>query len=342
MDLFSSPEQELLAQTAADFVARSVDPQALRSLEAGEPGYDPAHWATMTSLGWADLGPLELALVAEQLGRGPLPSPLVVTGSLRNALPALGAEAPPDAVLSIAALAPGAPHEWVAPTIPGGDTISGTFVLVPYAAGADLIVVVTASGLVAIEAAHAGVARRRHDSVGGDPLYRLDCRAVPARPVDGSVDTVLDHLAVTTLAYTVGVADAALGLAVQHAKDRHQFGRPIGSFQAVAHRCADMRAEVEACRMLAYRAAWSLDRDREPDREPGREPDREAEVASALAYANDAMRRVAMHAHQVHGAIGFSTEHDLHLYTRRIKAFELSYGSTALHQERLATAIGLR
>lgn len=331
MDLFPSPEQELLADTATDFVARSVDPQAVRALEAGEPGYDPDHWATMVRLGWPDLDPLELALVADRLGRGPLPSPLVVTGALRNALPGLAAEVGSEAVLTPAVLTRGLPHEWAPPTIAGGDTLSGTFLLVPYAAGADVIVASTTSGLVAIEAGATGVELTRHDTVGGDPRYRLDCDAVPVRTVDGSVATVLDHVAVTTLAYTAGVADGALGLAVQHAKDRHQFGRPIGAFQAIAHRCADIRSEVDACRLLAYRAAWSLDRGH----------GRELDIASALAYANDALRRVAMHAHQVHGAIGFSTEHDLHLFTRRIKAFELTDGSTALHQERLAAAIGL-
>ena len=331
MDLFPSPEQELLADTASDFVARSVDAQVVRSLEAGEPGYDPAHWATMATLGWAELELLELALVADRLGRGPLPSPLVVTGALRNALPRLAAEVEPEAVLTLAVLTPGAPHERVAPTITGGDTLSGTFLLVPYAAGADVIVAVTTSGLVAIDAAAGGAVLTRHDAIGGDPVYRLDCDAVPARDVDGSVAAVLDHLAVTALAYTVGVAEVALSLAVRHAKDRHQFGRPIGAFQAIAHRCADMRAEIDACRVLAYRAAWALSRD----------PDHELALASALAYANDALRRVALHAHQVHGAIGFSTEHDLHLYTRRIKAYELTYGGTVLHQERLAAAIGL-
>ena len=254
-----------------------------------------------------------------------------IAGALRNAVPRLAAEIEPEAVITLAVLTPGAPHEWTAPTIAGGDALTGTFLLVPYAAGADVIVAVTNSGLVAIEASADGVVLTRNDAIGGDPIYRLDCKAVPARPVDGSIAVVLDHLAVTTLAYTVGVAETALSLAVQHAKDRHQFGRPIGTFQAIAHRCADMRAEVDACRLLAFRAAWALDRDH----------DRELSVTSALAYANDALRRVAMHAHQVHGAIGFSTEHDLHLFTRRIKAYELTYGSTALHQERLAAAIGL-
>ncbi|HEX5097185.1 MAG TPA: acyl-CoA dehydrogenase family protein, partial [Acidimicrobiia bacterium] len=140
---------------------------------------------------------------------------------------------------------------------------------------------------------------------------------------------------VTALAYTVGAAESALDLSVQHARDRQQFGTPIGSFQAVAHRCADMRAEIDACRLLAYRAAWALGGDHE-------HVDVAFAVSSALGYAKDALRRVAMHAHQVHGAIGFSTEHDLHLFTRRVKAFELTAGSTARHQERFASSIGLR
>jgi alkylation response protein AidB-like acyl-CoA dehydrogenase len=331
LDLFPSLEQQMLADTASDFVARSVDTQVVRMLEAGEPGYDRSHWRAMADLGWTDLAPLETALVAEQLGRGPLPSPFVVSSALRNALPDVAAELASDAVLTRAVLGPGQAHEWAAPTVAGGDTLSGTFVLVPYAAGADVVIAMTSTGLVAIDPASPGVSLIRHDAVGGDPVYRLECTAAPARPFAGSLELALDHLAVGALACTVGVAEAALALTVQHAKDRHQFGRPIGAFQAVAHRCAEMRAEVDACRMLVYRAAWALDRD----------DGRELALASALAYTNDALRRVAMHAHQVHGAVGFSTEHDLHLFTRRIKAYELTYGSTAWHQERLASAIGL-
>jgi alkylation response protein AidB-like acyl-CoA dehydrogenase len=331
LDLFPSAEQEMIAATARDFVTRSVDRQIVRILEAGEPGYDRSHWRAMADLGWTDLEPLETALVAEQLGRGPLPSPFVVSSALRNALPDVATGLAADAVLTLATLTPGQPHEWAAPTVAGGDTLSGTYVLVPYAAGADVVIAVTSTGLVAIDPASPGVALIRHEAIGGDPVYRLACAAAPARPVAGRLELALDHLAVGALACTVGVAEAALALTVQHAKDRHQFGRPIGAFQAVAHRCAEMRAEIDACRMLAYRAAWALDRNH----------GRELALASALAYANEALRRVAMHAHQVHGAIGFSTEHDLHLFTRRIKAYELTYGSTAWHQERLATAIGL-
>jgi alkylation response protein AidB-like acyl-CoA dehydrogenase len=285
----------------------------------------------MTSLGWAELGPVELALVAERLGSGAVPSPLVVTGALRNALPELAAEHPPEAVLTFAALRPGAPNEWASPVHEGADTLTGTYLLVPYARGADHIVVPNAHGLCVIDPTHSGATLTRHHTIGGDPLWRLECDAVPSGLVPGALGHVLDHLAVASLAYGVGVAQTALALSVQHAKDRHQFGRPIGSFQGVAHRCADMRAEVDACQVLVLRAAWALERGVEV----------ELAICSALAYAKDALRRVAMHAHQVHGALGFSTEHDLPVFTRRIKAFELSYGNTALYQERLAAAIGL-
>jgi len=333
MDLFPTPEQELLVQTARDFAARSVTTESVRALEASEAGFDPAHWRAMADLGWTELAPLELALVAEALGRAALPSPLAITGALRNALPELASRVAPDAVLTLAALVPGARDEWVEPLPPGGGTLSGTYLLVPYAGAASVIVAPTSEGFVTVEPG-GGVLTRRETVIGGDAMFRVDCTDAPNTPLDGALATALDHLAVTALAYTVGAAEGALDLSVQHARGRQQFGRPIGSFQAVAHRCADMRAEIDACRLLALRAAWALGGD-------DNDVDVEFAVSSALGYAKNALRRVAMHAHQVHGAIGFSSEHDLHLFTRRIKAFELTAGSAARHQERFAVAIGL-
>ncbi len=149
--------------------------------------------------------------------------------------------------------------------------------------------------------------------------------------IDDAFRRSLDCAAVAQLAYAVGAAERTLEMTVAYAGDRMQFGRAIGSFQAVAHRCVDMRTDLDACRYLIYRAAWALDRDAPS----------ELEVASALAYGTDALRRLFMHAHQVHGAIGFSTEHDLHLYTRAAKASELTYGSASHHLDTVATAMGL-
>ena len=128
-----------------------------------------------------------------------------------------------------------------------------------------------------------------------------------------------------------GYRERALALAIAHVSTREQFGRPIGSFQAVAHRCSDMRIDIDACRFLALQAAWRLDQGGPAD----------LDVAAAKAYINDAVRRVFVNAHQVHGAIGFSAEYDLQLFTRRAKAFELSLGGTAFHHERVAKGIGL-
>src|SRR5438876_804605 len=137
--------------------------------------------------------------------------------------------------------------------------------------------------------------------------------------------------AVAALAYMAGAAERALEMTVDHARTRVQFGRPIGSFQAVAHRCVDMRTDLDALRHLVYQAAWALGAGREAP----------LAVSAALAYGSEALRRLFMHAHQVHGAIGFSTEHDLHLFTRRAKAAELQWGSSARHHERVAQAMGL-
>lgn len=328
MDCFPSPEQALLAETAADFVARLG---ARGDTAEDASGSAATIWAQMVDLGWAELPPVELALVVEQLGRGAVCTPLPVTAALRNALPALATELDPAAVVTIAAVVPGAVDEWSGPHPSAGPTLTARYLLVPDAGAATVLVAVTASGLVRVDPHMPGVRMRRHATVGGDARFAVELDDVPITRLEGDLTAVLDHLAVSALAYALGAAESALALAVRHARERHQFGRPIGAFQAVAHRCADMRADIDACRMLAYRAAWALARG-----------DAEFAVGSALAYANDALRRVAMHAHQVHGAIGFSTEYALHRFTRRIKAFELTYGSTARHQERFAAALGLR
>jgi alkylation response protein AidB-like acyl-CoA dehydrogenase len=176
----------------------------------------------------------------------------------------------------------------------------------------------------------------RHRDLGVEPLFAVEFRDAAAERLGGDQhDAVFQRsincAAIAQLAYAVGAAERTLEMTVAYARDRLQFGRPIGSFQAVAHRCVDMRTDLDACRYLVYRAAWALDQN----------PPSELEVASAQAYGTDALRRLFMHAHQVHGAIGFSTEHDLHLYTRAAKASELLYGSASHHLETVATAMGL-
>jgi alkylation response protein AidB-like acyl-CoA dehydrogenase len=300
--------------------------------------------------------------VAEELGRVAFPSPLLTSVAL-GALPLIWAGSdlhrqrwlPPlargEAIATMAVVEPGGGDEWTSPRTAGKRQganwqLSGTKILVPYAANADLLIVsATLEGpglsLIALERTMPGIKFERHRAVGGDPLYTVSFDRVAFTPVPvldcgartrAVLDRALDHAAVLQAAYAVGLCERALSLAVAHVSAREQFGRPIGSFQAVAHRCADMRIDIDACRYLALQAAWRLDQG---------DAEAELEVAAAKAYINDAVRRVFVNAHQVHGAIGYSSEYDLQLFTRRAKAFELSFGGTARHHERVAKGIGL-
>jgi alkylation response protein AidB-like acyl-CoA dehydrogenase len=357
MDLTLSDGQEMLAETARAFVDRSCPTAVVRALESGAT--EPDLWSVIAGAGWPSLlvpeehggsgqGMVELVVLCEQLGRGPVPSPLVATTTLATlALMWAGSERQRDQWLpelargtrvgTLALLEPGMPDEWGEVELRATPALSGEKILVPWAARADLMIVATADGLQLVEPAAPGVRVEAHDALGGEPIATVAFDAAAAQPLGkpddapSIVERILDHAAVAQLAFVVGVAERALELSVQHATHRHQFGRPIGSFQAIAHRCVDMRSDIDACRYLAYQAAWCLDHGGDAD----------LAVAAAKAYANEAVRRVFLHAHQVHGAIGFSTEHDLQLFTRRAKAFELTYGSKAHHHERLARAIGL-
>jgi len=169
-------------------------------------------------------------------------------------------------------------------------------------------------------------------------LARLDFTAVPATLVgsvgDGSavLSRTLDVAAIAQAAEQLGGAQRALDMAVEYAKVRHQFGRPIGSFQAIKHRCADLLLEVESLRSAVQYAAAAVAED-----------SAEVPVVASLvkAYASDVYFHVAAENIQIHGGIGFTWEHDAHLYFKRAKASELFLGDASYHREHLATRIGL-
>ncbi|HAM00702.1 MAG TPA: acyl-CoA dehydrogenase [Acidimicrobiaceae bacterium] len=370
MDLTLTAEQQLLEDSARRFLEERWQPSRVRELESSSHGHDPQLWAQVAALGWPGLvlpeehggagrGMLELAVVAEQLGRAAASCPLLASTTL-VALPLswagtgqahawLAALAGGRAVGALAHLEPGGGgDEWRRPAMSlerggGGWRLSGAKELVAYAAVADVLLVSAAldietRALVALERGRPGVGVRRQHALGGDPLYRVDLDVavggddvVTADAAEQLLSRALDHAAVAGCAYAAGLARRALELSVRHAQERRQFGRPIGAFQAVAHRCADMEADVEAMRLLALQAAWALDHVGAPA----------LEVGAAKAYTNEALRRVFGHAHQIHGALGFSMEHDLQLFTRRAKAVELSWGSVDRHRERVAQAMGL-
>jgi alkylation response protein AidB-like acyl-CoA dehydrogenase len=179
-----------------------------------------------------------------------------------------------------------------------------------------------------------------HDDVEATPISSMDqTRRVADVRFDGSpaqrlgdaewpvIQRVLDRASVGLAAEMLGGSERVLELSVQYAKDRVQFDRPIGSFQAVKHRAADMLLEVESLRSAVYYAAWALERDH---------PDASLAASMAKAYGSDAFRKTAANGIQIHGGIGFTWEADLHLYFKRAKASEVAFGDASFHRERMA------
>ena len=134
---------------------------------------------------------------------------------------------------------------------------------------------------------------------------------------------MVDHATVSYCAVQLGVSESSLERTAAYTRERVQFGRPIGSFQAIQHHCANMATDVDGSRFITYQAAWRLSEDMPCDRE----------VSMAKAWVSAAYGRVCATAHQCHGAIGFTKEHDLQLYTRRAKVHELTYGDANHHKE---------
>jgi alkylation response protein AidB-like acyl-CoA dehydrogenase len=138
---------------------------------------------------------------------------------------------------------------------------------------------------------------------------------------------MLDRGAVATAAESLGASERVLEMAVEHAKERVQFGKPIGSFQAVKHRCADMLVDVEGMRSTVYHAAWSI---------AAGDPDASVAASVAKTWAADAARRVMASGLQVHGGIGFTWEHDLHFFLKRAQLDQVCFGDATRHRDRLA------
>jgi alkylation response protein AidB-like acyl-CoA dehydrogenase len=166
-------------------------------------------------------------------------------------------------------------------------------------------------------------------------LAWLRLEGAPARKIGGpeAAARVLDRAITALSAEMLGASTRVLEMSVEYAKDRVQFGKPIGSFQAVKHRLADALVDVEAMRSNVYYAAWSLASD---------DPDGSLAASAAKAWCSAASRRVMASGLQVHGGIGFTWEHDLHLYVKRSQLDESSFGDAAFHRERVATLLSGR
>jgi alkylation response protein AidB-like acyl-CoA dehydrogenase len=219
-----------------------------------------------------------------------------------------------------------------------GTVLNGEKTLVMDAASADFFLVATADGhRHIVESAASGVTVSPEESI--DPTRRVssirleNVQVAPENTLPGSTEDywpVFQRACVALAAESTGLAQRALEMSVAYAKDRQQFGRPIGAYQAVSHRCAQMLLETENSRSAVYGAAWAADA----------EPESLSLAASmAKAYASDAGWRVPDAAIQVHGGIGFTWEHDLHFFLKRGRANAASFGDAKWHREHVADAV---
>ena len=361
MNFTFSDEQDMLRNSAREFLANRYPIERVAEMADGS-GFDPSRWSEIAELGWtgislpedaggAAMSFLEEMVVIEELGRALYPGPFFSTVVL--SLPALSRS--PDVLEDVVAGRSAATMAWAgtdgefpnsglatrAVRREGGWRLTGTTLFVPDLASADVVVVAAESGegtglwLVARD----GEGATWQDLPTVDMTRRLGSLSLDGasgRPLaePGEGEAVLEAIrnrALAALAVeAVGVADRALDLAVEHAKSRHQFDRPIGIFQAVSHKLADGYVEEENARSLAYFAGWAV----------ANEVDEASQVAAAAkAYASEAAVDVCEKAIQAHGGIGFTWEHPLHRFYKRALWISAFMGWPSAQRERIAAEL---
>ena len=376
MDFGFSEEQEMLRQSARSLLEKECPSTLVRRLMEEERGYEPELWKKIAELGWlglvipeayggSALGYVDLVLVLEEMGRVVLPSPFIWTVMVAEAINRAGSEAQKKALLpKIAAGELIATIAWMEPSgLWGADgitaaarqngsdfVIDGAKLFVNDGHIADCMLVAARTGgrsadgvtLFAIESSRVGVSVTPLTTMDQTrKLSEVKFAGVKATSADvvGEVGNgwktlaaIIDRGKVMLAAEMMGGAQKVLDMTVEYAKVRTQFGRPIGSFQAVQHKCANMMIDVESAKSAVYYAAWAVSNDVA-----------EAPLAAALAKAaaSDAFRRVSADGIQVHGGIGFTWEHDMHLYFKRAKSSEFTFGDATYNRELVAQGINL-
>ena len=374
MDLGLNEAQQMLKNSAQEFLEAECPDTYVREMEEDENGYTSEMWQKLAEQGWLGLiipekyGGVELefqdlAILLEEMGRYMWPGPYfsnVVLGGMsimdsgteeqkQEYLPRL---AEGQIIVTLALNEPSG--RWDAEGIQlsateNGDnyTLNGTKLFVPNAHVSDYIVVAARTGsgendisLFIVSSQTNGVNQTLLKTIASDRQSEVsfDNVSVSSSSLLGeknqgwkTIEKVLKWGAIGKCAEMSGGGQSVLDMTVEYAKQRTQFGRPIGTFQAIQHHCANMATDVEGAKFITYQAAWMLSEGLPADRE----------VAMAKAWVSDSYKRVCALGHQSHGAIGFTKEHNMQLYSRRAKAAELAFGDSDLHLDKVAEIIGL-
>jgi len=368
MDLSFSPSQQLLQQSARALLQQRCPIERVQELALDPRGFAADLWKEIATLGWPGLlVPTELGgsggsvgdalALVEELGRACFPSPFIgsaivattalTTAGGRRARALLPALALGERICALALLEESGRLDpdalALAVAAPGRVTGRKLFVSDAHVATDVIALGRSPAGPTALllPMDRAGITARPLDSMTGDKLFELELVDVETGPDDllgapgdgwALLAPALGIGALARSAEMAGAARRVLELCVEHARVRVQGGRPIGAYQAVQHACADLFRDVESARWLMWEAAWKL--------ESGR-PDADAAIAASKAYGAEACLRVARRGHQIMGAIGYSEEHPLHLFHKRILAAGLAAGDATRHLETVAKSIGL-
>jgi alkylation response protein AidB-like acyl-CoA dehydrogenase len=372
VDLAFSDEQDQLRDSVRRFLADRSPISEVRRLMETAGGYDPDVWALMAGqlgllgltipeqYGGTGSGPAELTVVLEEMGKSMLCAPYFSTVALAaNAIMLAGDDdakkellpliAAGDIIAALAIAEDDGRWELGGVRLEARQTATGEHVLTGHknyvldGHVADLIIVVARTGdgigFFSVPGAAAGLQRTRLETLDMTRTQaRLEFDETPARLIGdpkvaaAALARTLDLAAVALAAEMVGGAQQCLDMSVSYAKTRYQFDRPIGSFQAIKHKCADMLMDIETARTAAYYAGWAAADD----------ADELAAVASlAKAHCSEAFFHAAAENIQIHGGIGFTWEHDAHLYFKRATSSQLLFGDPAYHRELLIQRIGI-
>jgi len=374
MDFDLTEEQDMLREAARDFLATACPRGLVREMAKDEKGHPLELWKKMGEMGWmgmiipeeyggAGASFVDLVVLLEEMGRACLPGPFfstVILGGL-TILEAGGEEQKKEILrrlaegrllLTLALTEPSATYteegiQTKATQADNGFVIQGTKLFVPDAHISDYLICAARTEetgrsedgitLFLVDPESPGVSCTLLRTIAGDKQCEVifDNVNVPSSNVLGTLhegwpilEIVLEKAVVAQCAEMVGGAREVLEMTVEYAKERMAFGHPIGSFQAIQHYCADMLVDVDGCSLVTYNAAWRL----------GEGLPAAQEVAMAKSLVNERFKRIAALGIQIHGAIGFTEEHDLHLYFKRAKAWEINLGDTCFHLDRIAKA----
>jgi alkylation response protein AidB-like acyl-CoA dehydrogenase len=336
MDLTFTDEQQLLRETVRGLCQRHASLDVVRQLEDDPIGYPDKFWAALDDTGLLDLTELSMldaAIVYEELGRGVAPSPHFASSVISAGI--FGTPGTSRIVVPA----------WLEPARgfgPKGITLdanalTGTKRHVPYAAAADELLVFARDGddvvYVRVDPKADGVTLTQQHTVASDTQYRVDFDNVKGEIAERRgwdvFDEVMHDGLILLAAQAVGGARYALDITVQYAKDRRQFDKPLGAFQALAHYLADAVTTVDGAETLVWEAAWARDN--------GRSIARLAPMAKL--FATQTFRDVTAMAQQVFGGVGFTVDYDIQLYFRRAKQLQISWWDTRYLEELIAAEV---